>query len=173
MTLEERPDDEYRLVMSHFLTGVTIVTGIRDEVPLGFTCQSFASVSLRPRLVAIIPSLISTSWPGIEASGRFCVNVLSAGQAGLARHFAVSGGPKFDGVDWSPSRSGNPVIDGHLAYVDCEIGAVHEAGDHVIVIGAVVELGLGDVAEAGPLHYYRGRFFDPGDRLDVPLVDRA
>jgi 3-hydroxy-9,10-secoandrosta-1,3,5(10)-triene-9,17-dione monooxygenase reductase component len=162
--------DEYRLVMGHFLTGVTIVTGTSADRPLGFTCQSFTSVSLEPRLVTIVPSLISTSWPGIETSGRFCVNVLAAGQADLARRFAVSGGEKFDGVAWSPCRSGNPVIEGHLAFVDCEIRAVHPAGDHVVVIGEVVELGLGPATVAGPLHYYRGRFFDPGEPLHLSQV---
>lgn len=157
--------------MGHFLTGVTIVTGVRGGVPLGFTCQSFASVSLHPPLVSIVPSLASTSWPGIEASGRFCVNFLAAGQAQLARDFAVSGGPKFEGVTWSPTKHGNPLIDGHLAYVDCEIAAVHAAGDHVIAIGEVVELGLGGNPAVRPLHYYRGRLSDPGEMLGLMAVE--
>jgi 3-hydroxy-9,10-secoandrosta-1,3,5(10)-triene-9,17-dione monooxygenase reductase component len=167
--------DEYRQVMGHFLTGVTIVTGIRDGIPLGFTCQSFASVSLHPRLVTIVPSLVSTSWPGIAASGQFCANILAAGQAQLARDFAVSagsgGGSKFERVAWSPTKAGNPLIEGHLAFVDCAIVAIHEAGDHFIVVGEVLDVGLGADPAGRPLHYYRGRLSDPGEMLDLMAVE--
>jgi 3-hydroxy-9,10-secoandrosta-1,3,5(10)-triene-9,17-dione monooxygenase reductase component len=163
--------DEYRQVMGHFLTGVTVVTGVREDVPLGFTCQSFASVSLHPRLVTIVPSLFSTSWPGIAESGLFCVNILAADQAQLARDFAVSGGPKFEGVAWSPTKAGNPRIDGHLAFVDCAIAAIHEAGDHFIVVGEVLEVGLGPDPASRPLHYFRGRLSEPGRMLDLMAVE--
>ena len=115
--------------------------------------------------MAIAPSLASTSWPRIEPAGAFCVNVLAAREATLARHFAVSGGRKFDGIAWSRSQQGCPVLAGVLAFVDCALEAVHQAGDHVIAIGRVLDLGVGTgaAAAAGPLLFYRGGFgsFEP------------
>lgn len=155
----------FRQVLGHFATGVTVVTGMDDGEPVGFTCQAFTSLSLDPPLVAVAPSLASTSWPRIEPTGRFCVNVLAAPESALARHFAVSGGPKFEGVEWSVSRNNCPVIAGVLAFVDCSLEAVHAAGDHVVAIGRVLDLGVGtdERAAAGPLLFYRGEFgsFDP------------
>jgi 3-hydroxy-9,10-secoandrosta-1,3,5(10)-triene-9,17-dione monooxygenase reductase component len=155
----------FRRVLGRFATGVTVVTGVDAGEPVGFTCQAFTSLSLDPPLVLIAPSKASTSWPRIAAGGNYCVNVLTATDATLARRFAVSGGPKFDGVAWSPSRNDCPVLDGVLAFVDCALEAVHDAGDHVIAIGRVLDLGVGgdDGAATGPLLFYRGEFggFEP------------
>lgn len=155
----------FRRVLGHFATGVTVVTGMDGGEPVGFTCQAFTSLSLDPPLVAIAPSRASTSWPRIAPTGRFCVNVLTAPEAALARHFAVSGGRKFDGVDWSPSANDCPVLAGVLAFVDCALEAVHDAGDHVVAVGRVLDLGVGtdERAAAGPLLFYRGQFgsFEP------------
>jgi 3-hydroxy-9,10-secoandrosta-1,3,5(10)-triene-9,17-dione monooxygenase reductase component len=150
----------FRRVLGRFATGVTVVTGMDAGEPVGFTCQAFASLSLDPALVLIAPSKASTSWPRIAAGGSYCVNVLAATEAALARRFAVSGGPKFDGVDWSPSRNDCPVIDGVLAFVDCALEAVHDGGDHLIAVGRVLDLGVGtDGGTAtGPLLFYRGAF---------------
>jgi 3-hydroxy-9,10-secoandrosta-1,3,5(10)-triene-9,17-dione monooxygenase reductase component len=157
----------FRRVLGRFATGVTVVTGMEAGEPVGFTCQAFTSLSLEPALVAIAPSKASTSWPRIEAGGSYCVNVLAASEAALARRFAVSGGRKFDGVTWAPSQNDCPVLAGVLAYVDCSLEAVHDAGDHVIAIGRVLDLGVGDGEDAatGPLLFYRGEFggFEPHD----------
>lgn len=153
----------FRRVLGHFATGVTVVTGVEDGEPLGFTCQAFISLSLEPALVAIAPSLASTSWPRIRRADRFCVNVLAAGETEMARRFAVSGGPKFDGLEWSWSSTGCPVLGGVLAFVDCNLEITYLAGDHEIAIGRVVDLGVGETAVEGPLLFYRGEFgrFDP------------
>ena len=89
----------FKDAMSRFTTGVTIVSGVEDGEPVGFTCQSFVSLSIDPPYVAVAPARTSTSWPRIARTGSFCVNVLSEAQEELCRGFAVSGGPKFDGVD--------------------------------------------------------------------------
>ena len=103
----------FREVMGHFATGVTIVTAIEEGLPVGFTCQTFTSLSLEPPLVALAPGKNSTSWPRIARTGSFCVNVLSEDQEALCRGFAVSGGPKFEGVAWHPAPgTGSPVIEG-------------------------------------------------------------
>jgi flavin reductase (DIM6/NTAB) family NADH-FMN oxidoreductase RutF len=146
----------FKDAMSRFTTGVTIVSGVEDGEPVGFTCQSFVSLSIDPPYVAVAPARTSTSWPRIARTGSFCVNVLSEAQEELCRGFAVSGGPKFDGVDWHPApHTGSPVIDGCLAWVDCRLELVHDAGDHELILGRVVDLGVG----AGePLLFFRSHF---------------
>ena len=145
-----------RTVLGHFPSGVTIVTGMRSEGPAGFTCQSFSSLSLDPPLIVVLPSRSSTSWPPIRDTGRFCVNVLAADQGELSTQFARSGADKFAGVSWTPSGLGSPILSGATAWVDCTLHAVHEGGDHLIVVGAVHDL----AAHTGspPLVFHRGSY---------------
>lgn len=117
--------------------------------------QSLASVSLEPPLVLFCPQKSSRSWPLIAATGRFGVNILSEQQRELCSTFATPGADKFRDVAWHPSRSGLPVLERHLAYVDCSIEAVHDAGDHEIVIGRVTDLHESELDD--PLLFYRGR----------------
>jgi 3-hydroxy-9,10-secoandrosta-1,3,5(10)-triene-9,17-dione monooxygenase reductase component len=145
----------FREVLGHFATGVTIVTALEEGVPVGFSCQSFAALSLDPPMVVLAPARTSTSWPRIRAAGSFCVNILGEHQEAVCRAFAISGGDKFSGVGWRPGITGAPVIDNSLAVVECELGDIFEGGDHEIVIGRVVAL---DVGEGGPLLFYRGGF---------------
>jgi 3-hydroxy-9,10-secoandrosta-1,3,5(10)-triene-9,17-dione monooxygenase reductase component len=144
-----------RAVLGHFPSGVTIVTGAVDGVPAGFTCQSFSSLSLDPPLVLILPGRSSSSWPRIEATGRFCVNVLAQDQGALSTTFAMSGTDKFAGVDWRPSALGSPILAGATAWIDCTLHASHDGGDHLIVVGAVHDLAAG---EAPPLVFHRGAY---------------
>ncbi len=145
--------ESFKDAMSRFTTGVTVVAGMDDGEPVGFTCQSFVSLSVDPPYVAVAPARTSTSWPRIATVGRFCVNVLTDRQENLCRGFAVSGGPKFEGVAWHPApSSGSPVIEGCLAWVDCAVELVHDAGDHELIIGRVLDLG---VAEGIPLVFFR------------------
>ena len=143
-----------REVMGHFATGVTVVTAVHGAQPVGFTCQSFVSLSLDPPLIAIAPSKASTSWPRIRAADSFCVNVLADSQAGLCLAFARSGGDKFDGIEWSPGITGAPVLLRSLAWVECALEAAHDAGDHELVIGRVRNISTG---EGTPLLFYRSR----------------
>ena len=146
----------FKAAMGRFTTGVTIVAGIDDGQPVGFTCQSFVSLSIDPPYVAVSPARTSTTWPRIARSGSFCVNVLTDAQEDLCRGFAVSGGPKFDGVDWHPAPgTGSPVIEGSLAWVDCTVELVHDAGDHELILGRVLDLGVG---EGTPLLFFRSHF---------------
>lgn len=146
---------EFRAVLGHFASGVVVVTGTNANEPVGFTCQSFFSLSLDPPLVAVGAGLGSTTWPRIAEAGRFCVNVLESDQEALARSFANSGGDKFAGVGWSPGPNGSPRIHGALAYIDCAIRDIHEGGDHVLVVGAVEDL---EAHSGHPLLFYRGGF---------------
>jgi len=145
----------FREALGHFATGVTIVTAMEDDGPVGFTCQSFSALSLDPPLVVLAPAKSSTSWPRIAEAGAFCVNILESRQEALCRSFAASGSDKFAGVGWTPAVTGAPILDGSLAYVDCELADIHDAGDHELVTGRVVDLGIG---EGSPLLYYRSGF---------------
>ena len=146
----------FRTVLGHFCTGLTIVTAVDLGEPVGLTCQSFASLSLDPPLVLFVAARSSYSWPRIRNAGSFCANVLSDHQEHLGRSFAMKGADKFAGVGWRPGLTGSPRLDECLAFVECEVDAVHEAGDHDIVVGRVVDLGLAD--EGRPLLFYRGGY---------------
>jgi flavin reductase (DIM6/NTAB) family NADH-FMN oxidoreductase RutF len=145
----------FREVMGHFASGVTVITAMEEEGPVGFTCQAFVSLSLDPPLVALAPGKNSTSWPRIAKAGSFCVNVLAEDQEALCRDFAVSGGDKFAGVGWRIGGIGAPLLDGVLAWLECSLVATHDAGDHEVVIGRVHDMG---VTRGRPLVYYRGGF---------------
>ena len=145
----------FREALGHFASGVTVVTAMEDGEPVGFTCQAFTSLSLDPPMVALAPAKSSTSWPRIAKAGAFCVNILGEHQEALCRSFAVSGGDKFRGVGWHPGSIGTPVLEGSLAWIECELGIIHDAGDHELVTGRVVDIGIG---EGRPLLFYRGGF---------------
>jgi 3-hydroxy-9,10-secoandrosta-1,3,5(10)-triene-9,17-dione monooxygenase reductase component len=152
---------EFRRVLGHFASGVTIVTAPAadgEAGPAGFACQSFASLSLEPPLVAFMVARTSTTWPRIARAGVFCVNILGAEQGDQCRAFAVSGADKFAGVEWTPATAtGSPVLAGVPAWIDCAIHAVHTGGDHLVVIGRVEDLGAAE-EPAAPLLFHRGRF---------------
>jgi flavin reductase (DIM6/NTAB) family NADH-FMN oxidoreductase RutF len=143
----------FKEALGRFVTGVTVVTALEEDQPVGFTCQSFVSLSLDPPLVALAPAKSSTSWPRIAKAGSLCVNVLGDHQHEVCRKFAVSGGDKFAGVPWHRAEIGGaPIIDGSLAWVNCSVELIHDAGDHELVIGRVIDIGLG---EGTPLLFYR------------------
>jgi 3-hydroxy-9,10-secoandrosta-1,3,5(10)-triene-9,17-dione monooxygenase reductase component len=146
----------YRQVLGHFPTGVTVVAGMDGDEPVGLAVGSFFSLSLEPALVGFCVDKGSTSWSRMEAGGSFCVNVLGEDQEDVCRAFATSGDDKFAGVGWKAAESGSPLLDGVLAWIDCEVDAVHEGGDHHIVVGRVLGLGVG--AETGPLVFFRGGY---------------
>jgi 3-hydroxy-9,10-secoandrosta-1,3,5(10)-triene-9,17-dione monooxygenase reductase component len=144
----------FRRVLARFATGVVVVTGATEAGPAGLTCQSFSSLSLDPPLVLLSTARSSTTWPRIAATGRFAVNVLAADQQALSTRFAVSGGDKFAGQAWRTGALGNPLLDGAIAHVECDIDAVHDGGDHVIVVGRVRALKAPGLDAASPLVYY-------------------
>jgi len=147
----------FRDVLGRFASGVTVVTTVSGGEPVGMTCQSFSSVSLDPPLVLFVPAKTSRAWPLIQRSGKFCVNFLADGQAELSNTMASRGTDKFADVEWTPSvGTGSPVFPGTLGHVDCTIHAVHEAGDHYVVIGRVVDLVAADAE--GPLLFFQGKY---------------
>lgn len=147
---------QLRSVLGHFATGLTIITSTTPDGPAGFTCQSFASLSLDPALVTFSPARTSSSWPLLRATGRFTINILPAEHQHLSAQFARSGADKFAGVNYSLSPLGNPVLDQALAWVDCEFHQEYDGGDHTIVVGSVRSLEAR--AEAEPLLFYKGAY---------------
>ncbi|MDO5862914.1 MULTISPECIES: flavin reductase family protein [Paenarthrobacter] len=149
---------EMRDSMGHYASGITIITGYDDSGPIGFTCQSFYSVSLEPPLVSFSVMTTSGSYPRLRATGRFCVNVLAHNQSDLSNQFARRASDKWAGVGWGPSAAGNPVLDDTLLWVDCETVAEYEAGDHYIVVGAVNEISPLGWHSGDPLVFFKGNY---------------
>ncbi len=133
---------DFRNVLGHFPTGVTIVSGTHDGDPVGFTIGSFTSVSLDPPMVGFLPQTNSTTWEAMSTGGSFCVNILSRAQSDLCWQFAKSGNEneRFVDVDWHPAPTGSPIIDRAVAWIDCTVETVYEMGDHYFVLGRVVAL---------------------------------
>lgn len=146
----------YRQVLGHFPTGVTVVAGMDGDDPVGLAIGSFFSISLEPALVGFCVGTTSNSWARLAPSGSFCVNILGADQEDVCRVFASSEADKFATIGWSPTESGSPLIDGVLAWIDCDIEATHDGGDHHIVVGRVRGLDVGH--EGNPLVFFRGGY---------------
>lgn len=144
-----------RSVMGSFCSGVVLVTAFGDE-PLGFTCQSFVSLSLEPPLISISPAKSSSTWPRIREVGRFAVNVLADDHDEVSRAFARSGTDKYAGVEWAPAPLGSPLLAGASAWMECVLWNEYEAGDHTIAIGRVHS--LGHDTERLPLLFHRGHY---------------
>ncbi|GAA4806394.1 flavin reductase family protein [Streptomyces ziwulingensis] len=147
----------FRTVMGQFCSGVTVVTAMGPEAPVGFTCQAFASLSLDPPRIVLGVSRSSTSWPVIRSGAEFCVNVLAQHQRALSDQFARSGGDKFRGVGWSGSPAGSPRLAGASAWIDCRPHAEYDGGDHLVVIGEVCRVET-PAEPRPPLLYHRGRY---------------
>jgi 3-hydroxy-9,10-secoandrosta-1,3,5(10)-triene-9,17-dione monooxygenase reductase component len=144
---------EFRNVLGHFCTGVTVITG---EGPVGFACQAFAALSLDPPLVMFCPGRASRTWEAIARAGRFCVNVLAEDQRELSGVFGRAGADKFATAAWQPAPGGAPILDGVLTWIDCAVEEVRDGGDHYVVIGRVLR--LGPCRDAQPLLFYRGGY---------------
>jgi len=147
----------FRRILGHYPTGVCAVTAMQaHEAPVAMIVGSFTSVSLDPPLVAFFPDKGSTTWPKLEACGGFCVNVLADDQDLLCGTLASKAPDKFDGVPHHLSARGAPILDGALAWIDCSLYAVYEAGDHYIAVGQVHAL---DIHHPGtPLLFHKGRY---------------
>ena len=148
--------DEFRQVLGRFATGVTIITAMDDEEPVGVAANSFTSVSLDPPLVLFCVARTSSTWPRIDRARKFAVNILGEHQEELCRLFSKKGADRFGQTDWHPGVGGSPVLHDVIAYLDCEFWAEYDGGDHIIVVGRVLDLGTPH--DAGPLLFFRGKY---------------
>jgi len=147
---------EFRRVLSHYPTGVVVVSALVDGRPEGMAAGSFLSVSLDPPLVAFCADHGSTTWPRLRSAGTFAVNVLGASQQDVCRTFAQRGVDRFAGRSWTPDRNGNPLLDASPAWISCRLEAVHAVGDHDLVVGHVEDLGVRGPSD--PLVFLRGGY---------------
>ena len=133
LTQVAQPDARvFRRVMAHVPTSVAVVAAVVEGRPEGLSVGTFVRASLEPPLVGFFVAKTSKSWPAIASTGSFCVSVLGHDQSALSRRFAVSELDKFEGVSWRPAPSGNPVLSGAVAYVECDVDRVVETGDHLL-----------------------------------------
>jgi len=153
--LAEFSERNLRDAMGRFATGVTIVTTMTPEGPLGMTVNSFASVSLDPPLVLWSPARKSARFPAFEAASHFAVHVLARDQQHLAEAFAQSGNEPFSALEYTRGAGDSPLFSGCAARFECCHSAGHDGGDHLIVVGEVLRLERADVE---PLLYYKGGF---------------
>ena len=143
-------------MLGRFASGVTVVTTkAADGADQGMTVSAFCSVSLDPPLVLICIEKAASAYDALVAAPGFVVNILSAGQEQIARRFSIVDIDRFEGVGYSRSQSGFAVLDDVLGVIECNSFAIHDAGDHTIIVGEVEAAR----AETGtPLLYYRGGY---------------
>lgn len=148
---------EFRRVISHLPSGVTIVTAADDTgARVGFTASSVTSLSLEPPMLLVCVDRRSDSLAVLRSAQAFAVHVLAADESGLALRFAQSPAEtRFDGVEHETRATGAPILRAGIAWLDCRLEKEFEGGDHSILIGRVVEAGT---EERAPLIYWRGRF---------------
>jgi 3-hydroxy-9,10-secoandrosta-1,3,5(10)-triene-9,17-dione monooxygenase reductase component len=147
---------ELRHIMGHYATGASIVTAMWEGQPHGLAVNSLTSVSLEPPLILFCPAKQSETWPAIRDAGHFVVNILAHGQEYLCRTFAKKDVDRFADIGYHESPSGSPVLNDVLAYLECRIEQIYDAGDHFVTLGRVLDLGV--AGDAPPLVFYRGDF---------------
>src|SRR5215471_12329860 len=129
------PDDRrFRDVFGHFATGVTIVTAMDGDEPVGMAANSFTSLSLDPPLVLFCVADSSSTWPRMRAAEKYAVNILGEEHEHVSRLFAQKGADRFGQTSWHVGVSGAPVLDEAIAYIDCELEAEYPGGDHKIIV---------------------------------------
>jgi len=153
--------DDFRRVLGHFASGVTVVTTWDTTgQPAGLTASSVASVSLDPPLVLVCVAHTAQSYQALQAHGRFAINILHLDHEQIARRFASStgGAEKFEGTGYRPGVMGLPILKDALAEIECTTVHVYPAGDHTIFVGQVEAADSRGDLGFEPLLYYRGTF---------------
>jgi len=157
---------QFRAAMAQFATGVTIITArVQRAGFVGFTANSFNSVSLDPPLIIWSLSRRSRSLVVFEGAERYAVNVLAHDQIKLARRFSRPHADRFAGVSYRLAAADAPLIEGCVAWLECRHHALHPAGDHMLFIGEVTACAYEHVA---PLVWHGGRY-----RISHPHPDGA
>ena len=153
---EDARQERLRKALGRYPTGVTIVAASRDDgEPAGLTVNTFTSVSLDPPLILWCLSNSAGSRPVLEAADHFGVSILERSQDWISTRLAQPTEDKFAGVPWYRDAHGVPLIDGAVATITCRRFEHHPAGDHIILIGEVI-----DWQERGgdPLVYLGGAY---------------
>ncbi len=148
--------DEFRSALGRFPSGVTVVTTKgADGSDQGMTVSAFCSVSLEPPLVLICIEKTASVYDALTSAPEFVVNILSAKQEQIARRFSIVDIDRFEGVGFSRTQNGIAVLDDALGIIECNRSALHDAGDHTII---VAEVEATRAENGSPLMYYRGGY---------------
>ena len=153
----------YRATMAAVATPVCVVTTMVGDQPHGTTVSAFASLSLRPPMVLVALDGGSQLLGRLDRGRPFGVNILTEAQSALAVGFARKGDDKFTGVAWR-AVDGVPRIDGPSGWLLCAVQDLVPGGDHVVVLGAVLDA---EPASAPPLTYHERQFGTHQPQLDV------
>ncbi|MDA3129975.1 flavin reductase family protein [Aliibacillus thermotolerans] len=135
---------EFRNIVGNFATGITVITTKSKETPMGFTANSFTSLSLEPKLVLFHIDKGSSNYNVFMETDHFAVNILANDQMDVSKQFAQKDVDRFAGIDYEEKVTGSPVLTGTLAYLDCKVVNRYDGGDHTIVIGEVVDVVLSE-----------------------------
>jgi flavin reductase (DIM6/NTAB) family NADH-FMN oxidoreductase RutF/pimeloyl-ACP methyl ester carboxylesterase len=147
----------FRDALGCFATGVTIITAMGpDDKPIGLTANSFTSVSLDPPLLLVCIANTAGSAPVLRDAERFAVNVLQIGQQPTSNRFAGKGEDRFAATPWEVGEFGTPVLTGSLSSFECARDALHDGGDHFILVGRVLRAMF--EPRRDPLLYFRGKY---------------
>ena len=151
--------DDFRLALSHFASGVTVVS-TKDAAGKfhGITVSAFCSVSLEPPLVLMCIEKATVSHYAFQESGVFVVNILDGSQSSLSEQFAEPTADKFGTAEFHPGIDGLPVLKDALASLECRVRSAFDGGDHTIFVGAVEKT---TVRDGDPLLHYRGEYRKP------------
>jgi flavin reductase (DIM6/NTAB) family NADH-FMN oxidoreductase RutF len=153
--LRSLPSDEFRDVIGHFASGVTVITARHEGRPFGTTASAVTSLSLEPPMVLICLNKSSETGQAISAVGRFAINILGDDQPEAARRFAGKGADKFAGIATSPGAWGEPLIDDALATLECRVVEETTGGTHWVFLA---EVDHASARSGTPLAYFRGEF---------------
>jgi flavin reductase (DIM6/NTAB) family NADH-FMN oxidoreductase RutF len=148
-------DAAFRQTMGSFVSGVTVVTTVHEDVRYGMTVSSFTSLSLHPQLLLVCLTSTLPTYLAIVQSQHFGVSILAADQAAISQQFASRHVDKFAGVAWHAGSTGVPLISDACATIECRVSAIHPGGDHAIVVGEIITAQTSDRA---PLVYARGAY---------------
>lgn len=160
--MNKAKQQDLRQILGKFLTGVTVVTTLdQRDVPVGFTANSFTSVSLNPPLILVCVAQSAGLASVFRRATSFAINILSTDQEAISNNFARKDEDRFSDIQWSGKLTGSPVIDGSAAWLDCEMHEKILAGDHIILIGRIVDA---QKTTRHPLGYYQGQYC----AVDIP-----
>lgn len=153
--------DQLKQTMRRWASGVTIVTARAGDTQSGMTVSAFSSVTLDPPLILVCLNKSASVPALLQQTDSFAVSLLGAGQETISSRFAgmvelAEGESRFDGVPTFTAATGAPLIEGSLAWIDCKIHAIHEAGTHLIVIGRVIATGQNPAIDEPLLYFNRG-----------------
>jgi flavin reductase (DIM6/NTAB) family NADH-FMN oxidoreductase RutF len=150
---------EFRSIIGHFATGVTVITAAAGDELQGMTANAVASLSLDPLMLLICVDKTTHTHRILDEGGAFTVNILGEHQEEVSRLFARSAPPErgaLRGQAFRIGKTGAPVLKDSLAYIECRVTEVHTGGDHTIFLGEVVDAGV--VRDVAPLLFFRGQY---------------